>query len=83
MAKPAPDFDRLRTLPIPDRLQLVEDLWDTIAAESPDEALPVSPELQAELDRRLAAHHADPSSARPWDEVRAKILRGRLLRGMT
>lgn len=77
MAKRAFDFDSLRELPIPDRLQLVEDLWDTIAAEAPDEAFPVSPELQAELDRRLADYRSDPNAARPWSEVRSGILRER------
>jgi putative addiction module component (TIGR02574 family) len=77
MGKRAVDLDRLRQLPIGDRLQLVEDLWDTIAAEAPDEALPVSPELQGELDSRLAAHRSDPSAARPWEEVRSGIIRER------
>lgn len=77
MAKRAVDFDKLRELPIAQRLQLVEDLWDTIAAEAPDEALPVSPELQAELDSRLEAHRSDPGAARPWEEVRSEIIRER------
>ncbi len=77
MAKRAVDLDELRRLPVADRLQLVEDLWDSIAAEAPDEALPLTPELAAELDRRLAEHRADPAAARPWPEVRAEILRER------
>lgn len=77
MAKRAVGFDRLRQLPIADRLRLVEDLWDTIAAEAPDDALPVSPELQAESDNRLAAHRSDPSATQPWEEVRSRILRER------
>jgi len=75
MASPAFDFDRLRRLSIPERLQLVEDLWDSVAQDAPDEALPVTPELAAELDRRLAEHDADPGSALAWTEVRERILR--------
>jgi putative addiction module component (TIGR02574 family) len=74
MAKRAVDLDKLRQLPISERLQLVEDLWDTIAEDAPDEALPLSPELAAELDRRLAEHEADPKTARPWAEIRAEVL---------
>lgn len=81
MAKRAVDSDRLRELPIAERLRLVKDLWDTIAADAPDEALPVSPELQAEFDRRLAAQRSDPPAARPWEEVRSEILRERGRRG--
>jgi putative addiction module component (TIGR02574 family) len=76
MATPAFDFEQLRRLGIAERLQLVEDLWDSIAADAADAALSISPELAAELDRRLADHDAHPDRARPWDEVRAEILRG-------
>jgi putative addiction module component (TIGR02574 family) len=74
MASPAFDFEALRRLTVAERLQLVEDLWDSIAQDSPDEALPVTPELAAELDRRLAEHQRDPAAARSWAEVRAEIL---------
>ena len=74
MASPAFDFEALRRLSVAERLQLVEDLWDSIAQDSPDEALPLTPELAAELDRRLAEHERDPAAARPWAEVRAQIL---------
>jgi len=70
-----PVFD-FRSLSVAERLQLVEDLWESIAEEAPDEALPLTPELAAELDRRLAEHEADPSTAIPWDETRARILGG-------
>ena len=77
MAKRAVDLDHLRQLPVAERLQLVEDLWDTIAEEAPDDAVPLSPELAAELDRRLREHEDNPSAARPWADVRADILKGR------
>ena len=73
MAHPAYDFEQLRQLSVSERLQLVEDLWDTIAADAPDDAFPVTPELAAELERRLAEHQADPAAARPWDEVYARL----------
>lgn len=74
MASPAFDFDALRHLSVAERLQLVADLWDTIAEDAPEEALPLTPELAAELERRLAEHDADPGSALSWDEVRARLL---------
>ena len=40
---------------------------------SPSEPLPVSDELTEELDRRLAAYRADPSSARPWEQIREEL----------
>jgi putative addiction module component (TIGR02574 family) len=56
-----------------EQIQHVQDLWDRIA-EHP-EGVPVSDELKAELDRRLAAHRADPSSSIPWEQVKAELRR--------
>ena len=50
-----------------ERIQLAEDLWDSIAAE---EMPPPSEEQIEEMERRLAEHESDPSSALSWDEVR-------------
>ena len=76
MASPAFDFEALRRLSVDERLRLVEDLWDSIAEDAPDEALPVTPELAAELDRRLAEHEANPGDVVSWEEVRARLLGG-------
>jgi len=61
-------------LPIAERIRLVELIWDSIAAVP--EAVPISDELSAELDRRLAEFEADPESGYPWEEVRTQIFRG-------
>ena len=74
MAPPAVDLNALRQLSVAERLQLVEDLWDSIAQDAPDEALPVTPELAAELDRRIAEYERDRSTGQPWEVVRARIL---------
>jgi putative addiction module component (TIGR02574 family) len=62
---------------VPDRLQLVEEIWDSLGpvAEPP----PLSDAQRQELDRRLAASDANPQAARPWEEVEARIL-GKLQR---
>ena len=70
------DFDALT---VPERIQLVEDLWDSIAVSEVD--IPVTTAQRDELDRRIEAHRVAPQSATPWDEARASIeerLRGRL-----
>lgn len=54
-----------------ERIQLAQDLWDSIPPES--EAFPLSEEHRQELERRSAAHEADPSSAIPWEEARARL----------
>ena len=68
MTKPAAEY---RKLPIPERIQLVEDIWDSIAEDA--KSLPLSDELRAELDRRWAEHEGDSWSAIPWDQVRNEL----------
>lgn len=63
--------DTLRKLPLDERIQLVQDLWDSIAADQ--NLLPLTPEQRAELDRRLDAYDADRNPGRPAEDVIADI----------
>lgn len=65
------DLSELLELPADQRLQLVEAIWDSLV-EVP-EAVPVGDDVREELDRRLAAYYEDPSSARPWREIKAEL----------
>ena len=64
-------FAALFKLPVAERLQLVEDLWDSIAAQREDD--PVSEAVLAELHARKAAFDADPSTGVPWSEVKRRL----------
>lgn len=64
-----PDF---RALSIAERIQLVEDIWDSIAADAP-ESVGLTNAQREELRRRVATHDADPSSAVSWSAVRAEL----------
>ena len=59
------------SLSIAERIQLVEDIWDTIM-ELPQE-VPLTDEQKIELDRRLDAYHKDPDEGSPWGEVRDRV----------
>ena len=59
------------SLSVPERIQLVEDIWDTIA-EVPEE-ITLTDEQKAELDRRLDAYHLNPDEGSPWGVVRERI----------
>jgi putative addiction module component (TIGR02574 family) len=60
------------SLSVAERIQLVEDIWDSIA-EIP-ECVPLSDEQKEELDRRLDAYHRNPNAGSPWGMVRERIL---------
>ncbi len=64
-------IEELLKLSVAERIQLVEDLWDSIATDA--DAYPLTEAQKAELDRRLAEHEADPDSALPWEEVRERL----------
>ena len=54
-----------------EKLELVEDLWDDIAATS--EAVPVHDWQIQELVRRKANLLKNPSSGLAWDEVKRRV----------
>ena len=62
------------SLSVPERIQLVEDIWDSIA-EVPETVL-LTTDQRAELDQRLDAYHQNPDKGSPWGMVRERI-RGR------
>ena len=58
---------------VAERIQLAEDIWDSIAAVP--EALPLTDVERQELDRRLEAYARNPDEGIPWDELREKVRR--------
>ena len=72
MAKPAFEIEKLTPA---ERLQLVEELWDSLC-DQPD-AVPLTEAQRAELDRRLDDLEHDGPVGVPWDEVVRRIRKGR------
>jgi putative addiction module component (TIGR02574 family) len=60
-----------KALPLPERIELAEALWDSITQEGYEP--PLTPAQAAELDRRLEEHHRDPQSAISWEQVKAEL----------
>jgi putative addiction module component, TIGR02574 family len=60
------------SLSVAERIQLVEDIWDTIV-EVPDE-VGWTDTQKAEIDRRLDAYHCSLEEGSLWDMVRERIL---------
>jgi len=56
-------YANLHELPVEERIKLVEDLWDSIAADQ--EVVQLTSEQRAELDRRIDAYEADLDPGRP------------------
>ena len=66
-------IDSARQLSRPEQVDLAMELWDLVGPSADEISL--TPEQQAELDRRIQSFQATPSDTRPWEEVRLEILR--------
>ena len=58
-------LSELTSLPVSDRLRIVESLWNSIESEP----VAVSPEQREEIRRRVEAHESNPDELLTWEEV--------------
>ena len=65
------DISNLRNLPIADKLRIVTQLWDDIAASTDPVVVP--PDVLREASRRSAELQADPSIAIDEDELWRRV----------
>jgi putative addiction module component (TIGR02574 family) len=65
------DIPQLDKLTIPEKILLVEDIWDNISSE--ESSIPVPQSHITELDRRLTRHKSGPGTLLSLDELRIKI----------
>ncbi len=70
MAQPLSELDIVR-MTVPERLELIGTLWDTIPETM--EELPLPASHRKELEQRIARANADPESALPWEQVKIRL----------
>jgi putative addiction module component (TIGR02574 family) len=68
--KDIPEIARLST---PEKILLVEDLWDNIATD--ESKVPVPQSHMEELDRRLSLYEAHPGNLLSLEELQTRIER--------
>jgi putative addiction module component (TIGR02574 family) len=66
MAKPALDLSKLTA---EEKFELLDDLWQSLAGDD----LTLTPEIDAELDRRLDRLEREGPSGIPWEDVRQEM----------
>ena len=71
----SPNIEEIVKLSVAERIELVEDIWDSIAA-TPD-LLPLTDAQRQELDRRLADYRDHPNDVRSWQQVRSSLTKKR------
>ena len=66
--KDLPEISKLST---PEKILLVEDLWDSISAD--ESSIPVPESHKAELDKRHSRFQSSPGNLLSLDELRSRI----------
>jgi putative addiction module component (TIGR02574 family) len=64
----------LDRLSVAERILLVEELWDSIAATP--EAVTLSNAQQQDLERRLDAYGDNPEAGSSWEDVKTRLQGG-------
>ena len=65
-------LQELETLSVSERVQVVEDLWDSIAQSNAN--LPLPQWQKDELARRKKRYLQNPGAGETWDQVKQAIL---------
>lgn len=65
------DIPEIARLTTPEKILLLEELWDSIASE--ESSVPVPQSHREELDRRLAEHEKNPGKLLTLEELRARV----------
>ena len=65
-----PEIARLSS---PEKILLVEDLWDSIASD--ESSVPIPQSHMKELDRRLNSYESDPGNLLSLEELQGRIER--------
>ena len=67
------DIPEITKLSTPEKILLVEDLWDSIASD--ESAVPVPQSHMEELDRRLKRYESAPGTLLSLEELRKRVER--------
>jgi len=67
-----PTFRDFRNLSVPERIQLAEDLWDSVALE-PDAAPGLTNEQARVAEARLASYRAHPDDVVAWGDLLTRL----------
>ena len=64
-------IEAARNLPLPERLELLDALWESIIEEGYEP--PLTTAQAEELDRRLKAHEQNPDDVVDWQTIKTEL----------
>jgi len=62
------DISAIKKLPVEERLEIIDEIWETCVAESPDSVYEDDEKLKTVLEERVADYESGKMKAMPWDE---------------
>lgn len=58
-------------LSVAERIQIVEEIWDSIAADKVE--FPLTDDIREELDRRMSAYETNPDDGVSWEALKGRL----------
>ncbi|CAD5990349.1 hypothetical protein PCC9214_05774 [Planktothrix tepida] len=65
--------EQILPLTIPEKLQLIEDIWESVVMDA--DQIPLTPSQKQELDRRLASYQNIENEGESWEVVKRRIIK--------
>jgi len=65
--------EQILPLTIPEKLQLIEDIWDSVVMDA--DQIPLTQSQKQELDRRLASDQNIKNEGESWEVVKRRIIK--------
>jgi putative addiction module component (TIGR02574 family) len=67
------DIAEIKKLPVEERLEIIEEIWETCVAESPDAVYEDDEKLKSVLEERVSDYESGKMKVIPWDEFIAGL----------
>jgi putative addiction module component (TIGR02574 family) len=61
----------IKKLSVAERILIVEEIWDSIAAEQ--ESVQLTEAQKTELDRRITSCDSSPDEGQSWEEIKRRL----------
>jgi putative addiction module component (TIGR02574 family) len=65
--------EQILPLTIPEKLQLIEEIWDSVVMDA--DQIPLTQSQKQELDRRLASYQNIENKGESWEVVKRRIIK--------
>ncbi|VXD20176.1 addiction module protein [Planktothrix paucivesiculata] len=65
--------EQILPLTISEKLQLIEDIWDSVVMDA--DQIPLTQSQKQELDRRLASYQNIENEGESWEVVKRRIIK--------